>query len=420
MSATRGWAIGAGFAMVLGVAGACGSEPVEATRLDRPVEFAGVADAGWGDDGMAQASVRLAAALVAAGEEENVVVSPLSLQLALAVLREGASGTAADQLDEVLGLPSDDPSQAVADLRALLGEFEGDVSEIDEDNPPEAPLVHIADGVFIQPGWPVGETFLERAAAYHRAQVYEADFAAGRATEVLDAWVQEETGGLLESAPAEPSRDTLLTLLDAVTFGASWLDPFDPARTDDGPFTRGDGSTVDVPMMSDELGLRYAEGSGWRAVELPYTEGFAMRLVLPDESVAPGDLTVEQWQEVAASLASAAPQPVDLTMPRWESDTNLDLTDRLDELGLGALADPQGDLDGIFVDAYVSKVAQAATITVAERGTVAAAVTQVEVGVTSAAPQPAVELVLDHPFDYQVVHVDTGLVLFAGKVGDPS
>jgi serpin B len=107
-------------------------------------------------------------------------------------------------------------------------------------------------------------------------------------------------------------------------------------------------------------------------------------------------------------------------MPRWEADTNLDVTDLLDELGLGILTDPQGDLDGIFVDAYVSRVGQAATITVAERGTVAAAVTQVEVGVTSAAPQSAVELVLDHPFEYQVVHADTGLVLFAGRVGDPS
>lgn len=415
MSARRGWAIGAVLGMVLAVT-ACGDEPFEATRLDRPAEFAGVADAGWSDAGTAEASVRLASALVGAGAGENVVVSPLSLQLALAVLREGAGGTAADQLDAVLGLPADDPSQAVADIRALLGRYEGDVSEVDRDNPPETPLVRIADGVFIQPGWPVEETFLDRAAAYHRAQVYEADFAGGRAKEVLDAWVTEETGGLLESAPAEPSTDTLLTLLDAVTFGATWRDPFDPAGTHDGPFTRGDGSAVDVPMMSDELGLRYAEGPGWRAVELPYTEGFAMRLVLPDAS----DVPAEQWQEVVASLASAAPQPVDLTMPRWEADTNLDLTDLLGELGLGVLADPQGDLDGIFRDAYVSRVGQAATITVAERGTVAAAVTQVEVGVTSAAPQPAVELVLDHPFEYQVVHLDTGLVLFAGRVGHPS
>jgi serpin B len=418
MSARRGWAIGAVLGMVLGVAG-CGDE-LEVTRLDRPVEFAGVADTGWSDDAMAAASAALASALLAAGEEENVVVSPLSLQLALAVLREGAGGTAADQLDEVLGLPATGGSQRVADLRALLASFEGDVSEVDRDNPPESPLVHIADGVFVQPGWQVEERFLERAVAYHQAQVYEADFAGGRAKDVLDAWVKEETGGLLESAPAEPSKDTLLTLLDAVTFGASWRDPFDPARTNDGPFTRGDGSTVDVPLMSDELGLRYAEGTGWRAVELPYTEGFAMRLVLPDLSDAPGALTVEQWQEVAASLASAAPQAVDLTMPSWAADTNLDLTDLLDELGLGVLTDPRGDLDGIFVDAYVSRVAQAATITVAERGTVAAAVTQVEVGVTSAAPQPAVELVLDHPFEYQVVHADTGLVLFAGRVGDPS
>jgi serpin B len=410
MSARRGWAIGAVLGMVLGVAG-CGDE-LEVTRLDRPVEFAGVADTGWSDDAMAAASAALASALLAAGEEENVVVSPLSLQLALAVLREGAGGTAADQLDEVLGLPATGGSQRVADLRALLASFEGDVSEVDRDNPPESPLVHIADGIFIQPGFPVEDTFLERASAYHLAQVYEADFAGGRAKPVLDAWVKKETGGLLTEAPAAPATDTLVTLMDAVTFAASWQSPFSADATSDGPFNRAGGEVVNVPMMHQLLSAAYTEGDGWRAIELPYTDSFAMRIVLPDGGAA------VPWADVDDALRAASPASVALTMPKWETDTTLDLTDLIAELGLGALLQP-GDLDGVFPGAYVSGVAQGATITVAERGTVAAAVTQ-EMMAGSAAPQPAVELVLDHPFEYQVVHADTGLVLFAGRVGDPS
>src|SRR5665811_149908 len=203
---------------------ACGGAPPEGERLDPQVDFLGVVDEGWADAGMAEASVRLATELVALGEGENVVVSPLSLQLALAMLREGATGRVADEIDAAIGL-SDGGSQAVADLRAMLAQFEGDVSTIDKDNPPESPLVHIADSVFVQPGFPVEETFLERVAAYHLAQVFEADFAAGNAKPLLDAWVNEETGGLLTEAPTDPPTDTRVVLMDAVTFGASWASP---------------------------------------------------------------------------------------------------------------------------------------------------------------------------------------------------
>src|SRR5665648_1265094 len=236
MSIRRGLGAATWVAVATLTVGGCGGSPQPAERLDPQVDFLGVVDQGWADVGMADASVRLATELVALGAGENVVVSPLSLQLALAMLREGATGRVADEIDAAIGL-SDGASQAVADLRAMLAQFEGDVSTIDKDNPPESPLVHIADSVFVQPGFPVGETFLERVAAYHLAQVFEADFAAGNAKPLLDAWVKEETGGLLTEAPTDPPTDTRVVLMDAVTFGASWASPFAAEASSDGPFT---------------------------------------------------------------------------------------------------------------------------------------------------------------------------------------
>ena len=414
MSARRGFGAAAWVAVATLTVGGCGGSPQPAERLDPQVDFLGVVDQGWADVGMADASVRLATELVALGEGENVVVSPLSLQLALAMLREGATGRVADEIDAATGL-SDGGSQAVADLRAMLAQFEGDVSTIDKDNPPESPLVHIADSVFVQPGFPVEETFLERVAAYHLAQVFEADFAAGNAKPLLDAWVKEETGGLLTEAPTDPPTDTRVVLMDAVTFGASWASPFAAEATSDGPFTLAGGSVVDVPMMRQMLSAAYVEGDGWTAIELPYTEGFAMRIVLPDD----GPVTQGQWVAVRDALAGAGTSAVSLTMPRWETDATLDLTPALAALGLGSLTDPQGGLDGVFAGAFVSAVGQGATITVAEKGTVAAAVTQIGMQASAPAP-PDLELRLDRPFEYQVVEVGTGLVLFAGRVVDPS
>ncbi len=252
-------------------------------------------------------------------------------------------------------------------------------------------------------------------AAYHRAQVFEADFAAGTAQPLLDAWVDEETGGLIEKGPAELPSNTRVVLLDAVTFGASWRNEFAPVDTRDQAFRLADGSEVEVPTMHQTLTVRYAEGDGWVAAELPYTEGFAMRVVLPDS----GAVSAQQWVAAHAALDVTGEQRLVLTMPRWETGTTLELTDSLDSLGLGSLVEPAGGLDGVFTGAFVSAVAQSAVITVAEKGTVAAAVTEIVVA-ESAELLPDVELRLDRPFEYQVVHSGTGLVLFAGRVADPS
>lgn len=397
--------------------GGCGGGDGGGGDLPDPLaaeaQFVGVAADARPERSMVDASVRLATALLDAGEPgQDVVVSPVSLQFALALLREGATGTAAAEIDHAAGLAG---SQAVADLRAALGEYEGDVAGIDPDDPPAVPLLHVADSAFVQQGYPVVPAFLERVAAYHRAQVYEVDFATGDPKPALDAWVEDETGGLLTECPAPVSPMTRVVLMDAVTFGATWASQFAPEDTADGPFTLADGTTAAVPLMRQVTSIPYAAGDGWVAVELAYTEGFAMRLVLPSE----GAFTAEAWAEVHAALDSADDTELALTLPSWETDTTLDLTRALDGLGLGSLADPGGDLDGVFPGAFVSAVAQGATITVAEKGTVAAAVTAIVLD-EAAAMMPPVEVRFDRPFEYQVVHEGTGLVLFAGRVVDPS
>ncbi|NLF05699.1 MAG: serpin family protein, partial [Actinomycetales bacterium] len=92
----------------------------------------------------------------------------------------------------------------------------------------------------------------------------------------------------------------------------------------------------------------------------------------------------------------------------------------LGPLGLTAPFVPTGELDGVFREAYVSAAVQSATITVAEKGTVAAAVTQLDLRAGSAPPEPDAVLRLDRPFDFQIVEVDTMLPLFVGHVADPS
>ena len=90
------------------------------------------------------------------------------------------------------------------------------------------------------------------------------------------------TGGRIREAPAKYDPLNTFSLLNGLFFAAAWQTPFDPGSTSDVPFTLADGEQIDVSAMHNLLELKYGEGAGWRGVDLPYAEGFVMRLVLPE------------------------------------------------------------------------------------------------------------------------------------------
>src|SRR5690606_9379390 len=208
------------------------------------------------------------------------------------------------------------------------------------------------------------------------------------------------------------------TLLNAVVLAARWQSPFAPSVTSEERFTRADGSSVMVDTMVNLAPRRFAQGEGWQAVEVPYTSELAMIIALPDEGAGP--LTAAQWDDVRAAIAAQdEPTQVVLWLPRWETDTVIDLAEALPALGLERVFSWTGELDGVFRDAFVSGAAHAATITVAEKGTVAAAVTQIDAEAGSA-PVIEVELHVDRPFDFQIVTNGDTVPVFVGRVADPS
>jgi serpin B len=197
--------------------------------------------------------------------------------------------------------------------------------------------------------------------------------------------------------------------------------PFDANDTSDDPFTTADGGTVDVPMMHGLREVAYAEGSGWQAVDLPYGDGFVMRLVLPakDSDGGAAALNADLLAEVARALDAADAEDVDLALPTWDHKSHFDVRAILEQLGLGKALNTTRDFDAIQPGLMITQAAQDANITVAEKGTVAAAVTQISGAAMSVQPEPARSLTFDRPFHYQIVHVGTGLPLFMGKVADP-
>jgi serine protease inhibitor len=348
----------------------------------------------------------------------NQVTSPLSALYALSMLRAGAGTTTAAEIDAVLGLPVDHRDEALNALMASVERFDGDPGSVDEDEPPETPLLRITNAVFVPEDDLIGQSYLETLAKQYGSGVYPVDFADPATAGRINSWVSEETGGRIEEAPLTVDEKTILSLLNVVFFAAAWEQPFEESGTYDDDFRLTDGEMASVPTMHATPTVRYGRGEGWSGIDLPYGEGFFMRLVLPDEGAEP-IWSEDQFLAIARTLDAAESRPVELALPTWDHTHDQDLLVVLGDMGLDESLGCEPDFDAITQDAFVSGVAQTANITVAEKGTVAAAVTQITM-VESAAPMPPdVSISFDRPFGYQIIHEDTGLPVFLGTVADP-
>lgn len=358
--------------------------------------------------------------------EDNVVVSPGSFAVALAMLAEGARSQSLAELEAVLGAEGDARRDAFAALRTTLGEHDGDPAVVQDEEPPEEPVVHLAGQAVVHDGAAVSEEYLAALAEHLDAGVQRTDLTAPAGKQVLDAWVRHHSGGLVRESAVEPNADLRLVLQDAVVLAARWAQPFGEAGTDDRPFTLAGGEVVDVDTMAGLVHVPYAEVEGWRAARLPYTEAFHTDVLLPPEGTDPAGATPELLAAVDAALDARgdAATSVEVTLPTLDvRGEPLDLLGPIAALGAPSVLDPAtADLSGIGLDGlHVGQAFQQAVLLVDEEGTRAAAVTELGVeAVSGLAPAaPEARLHLDRPFLLTVDHTATSWPLFVAAVRDP-
>lgn len=355
------------------------------------------------------------AVLAGADATDNLVFSPASAFIALAMLAEGATNAGAEQLDALLGSSGAARSEAINALAGVLAPFDGDPGSVDDEDLPDRPLVHVANNVVLDERAEPSQGYLDRLATYFDAGVQVTDLSGAEGTAVLDAWVREHTGGRIERSAIVPSADLLLVLQNAILFAAAWQQQFDPSRTDEGSFTAASGKAQTADFMSALWDLPYAQVDGWSAIELPYREGFAARFVLPPVGADPARLDAATLARLGEALDAAAPSLVEVSLPRFETDSTIDLSAALRAQGVSAIFDPATrSLEGISstVELFVGQAVQQATITVGEEGTVAAAVTEIGVATTALPPTPDHQFIADRPFLMVVQESSTGWDLF--------
>lgn len=407
--------------VVLLASAACGGGQDGDLRSDVEYEPASLTDA----DALAevvQASTEFGtAAMTELAQGENLVLSPASITVALAMLAEGSDGPAAQELDQLLGASGAERSTAFSALQAALLEYDGDPEVVQDDELPETPVLHLANQLVLGESAEPEEDFLEALAGYYDAGVASTDFSSQESKDLLDDWVQEHTGGLIEeSAVSAPDPELVFVLQNAILLAAQWQTPFDPSATADREFTTADGGSAEAEMMQQTLDAAYTEHDDAQVIRLPYTDGFTMDVVLPAEGSAPEEFSAEDWAAVDEHLAGDEDTHVDLSMPALDLETSQELVPLLQQMGYAEVV-AGNDLSAIDPAVFLSQIAHQSVLKVDEEGTVAAAVTEVA-GVTSAPVEPpeTVEMTVDRPYTLRIVHLETNWPLFMAVINDPT
>ena len=341
----------------------------------------------------------------------NTILSPLSATMALGMALEGADGETFTAMKDALRFQGLSREEINASYRGLLDIL----LELD----PEVEL-EVANSAWSREGFPFRTDYFDAVTEAFDAEVRELDFNAPGAKDIINDWVNERTNGRIPEIIDVINPLDILYLINAVYFKGSWTTKFRSGDTHPGSFELETGQSVQVPtMFSEKMPIRLGQVGGIQVGELPYGgDAFAMVVVVPrfgqgvDELVS--QLDDDTWAEWVGST-SEGKFPV--RIPKFELEWDGMLKDALAAMGMGPAFLPQADFSRMTpaADAHISAVRQKTYMKVDEEGTVAAAVTSVTVGVTSA----PVGLNVDRPFLLAIRERLSGTILFMGVIRDP-
>ena len=350
----------------------------------------------------------------------NLFFSPYSISTCLAMTYAGARGDTEKQMAHVLHLSRDQPQ-----VHSSFGELQREL-----DGAQRGIQLNIANALWAQEGHPFLPAFLNLATGEYRANVRQADFRTGAeaAREEINRWVAQKTKDKIQDIlpPGSQGPLTRLVLVNAIYFKGNWAVPFSKTATFNQPFHVTSSNHVEVPLMQRLDEVSYLENDDFQAVELPYNSNrLSMVILLPRKIDACGDL--EQRLNPAllsSSLRHMKNERVLLFMPRFKMESSFELNGPLTKMGMSDAFGSKADFSGIDGTRllYISSIFHKAWVEVNEEGTEAAAATAGVVatfGIGKPEPPPRV-FRADHPFVFLIRDIQSGSLLFLGRVSDPS
>jgi len=344
-------------------------------------------------------------------EEEDFIISPLSMQFLLGMILDGAQNGTADEICSVLGYGAGEVDAVNAYCLSMLEQL----PSLDKKT-----TLSIANAIFVNKQYSLKDSYKSTVGKYYQAEVANLDFSDGAGSlKTINGWCNKQTNGMIPKVLDEVSTDMLAYLLNAMYFKSQWKEKFPKGNTSDETFTDGTGATKKVPMMKNREDFLYQDNDDFRVVSLPYGNGaFSMKVILPQAGKTLSEVTAAlkttDWNEFLSEMVRC---DVDLWLPKFETKYSKKLNDILSEMGMpSAFSAIAADFKAMSDAALcLSFVKQDAVIKVDEEGTEAAVVSSAGMLATSAGPGEYIVFHADHPFLYLITESSTGAILFAGK-----
>lgn len=402
--------------LILGLFAACGRATVDPSKeLTKGVQATSVL-ARKTDATFTETQMRFCVELfkAAASEKgENILLSPFSVSLALAMTLNGAEGNTKTQMENILCGGFD---------RAALNEYLHTYTA-GLPNGEKARLVPANSVWFCDDGRiEVKKDFLQTVKDYFSSEVFKETFD-DLIDDKINSWVDEKTEGMIKKLIEEVDPDTVMFLVNALTFDAEWKDIYDEYATREGlDFTNADGKVVKADYMYSGEDVYITDGSAEGFIK-PYKGGrFAFAALLPKEGMPIDEyikgLTAEGLAETLENKKTAI---VTAATPKFKSEYGISLVDVLKALGMPdafepGIADFTSMADSEVGQLYIGDVIHKTFIEVDERGTKAGAATAVVMKAESAMDGEIHNITLDRPFVYMIVDTENNIPIFIGAL----
>jgi len=351
---------------------------------------------------------------------KNFFISPLSVSMALAMTLNGANGQTYSDMQKTLaldGLTNDEINQSYQSLIAMFSNLDPNVT------------FNIANSIWYRNTFQVIDSFLTTDSIYYDAEVRPLNFNDPNAANTINSWVSDKTKGKIQSVidPPIPS-EAIMFLINALYFNGTWKYQFDSTNTKPESFTLLNGTTENVPtMMVRDTSLNYYSDNKFSVAELPYGDGdYSMLVLLPDSTVSFSDAEASLTQgEMNNIVNGLSKQDVVINLPKFKVQYYTGMKEILTQMGMGVAfgVGERADFTRInrTVPLLISDVLHKTYINVNEKGTEAAAVTVVIIGI-SASPihKGPIYFKINRPFIFLIKENHDNTIMFMGVVVDPS
>ena len=344
-------------------------------------------------------------------EDNNFMVSPLSLSMALAMTWNGSAGETKTAMQTTLKMGDYSEDQVNGYYKML--------KEALLKTDPSTKL-SIANSIWTNQFIPIKPSFIKTNQDFYDATIEGVDFGNSATVGRINKWASDNTNGLIEKVLDKTKPEDLMYLLNAIYFKGIWTSEFDPKNTSKQSFINENGESKMVDMMHQRDVFKYTEDDLMQVVQLPYgNETFSMLVLLPTNGKNLKDVTTtltnqDYWKTMKSRMMS---REVVLSLPKFKTQYSKKLNDVLTKMGMGIAFTDLADFSGMSdFPAKISFVKQDTYISTDEAGTEAAAVTTIGVELTSAGPVDRVVFNANHPFLYIIQENSKGAILFMGAV----